>query len=155
MTDQKYIPLLLFSIILCISCSNQESKTLSKILIGEWDLDSISAPNGRYYNFKDSKTLIFKNSTDYSYEWWNGDVGNKSNGKYFILYNPKRGLKTISFIPDIQISGADTFRMQYMNFDIMSISEERLKMVQETQWISRDSLPSLQFEIKYIYKKIK
>jgi hypothetical protein len=98
--------------------------------------------------------LTFINNTDYSFEWSNGDVGNTFTGKYFILENPKRGLKTISFIPDLQID-EDTIRTPFMNIDIISIDAKRLQVVDETDFIKRDSLPYIRFDKNYIYKHLK
>jgi hypothetical protein len=135
------------------SCSGDKSNRIVDNLIGTWTLDSISTPSGGFFANKDSKSLIFKNKTDYSYEWWNGDVGNTFTGKFFILDNPKRGLKTLTCIPDIQVSGKDTIRIEYMNLDIVNLQKNRLVLIDETKWIDRDSLPSLRFNEVQIYKR--
>jgi hypothetical protein len=140
------------------SCSNFDRKPddINTKLLGTWVLDSISIPSGHYSKMEnDSKTLTFINQTDYSFEWWNGDAGNTFTGKYFVLDNPKRGLKTISFVPDIQLSGQDTIRIAYMNFDIVSLASSRLQVVDETEFVKRDSLPYIRFNKNYIYKRTK
>jgi hypothetical protein len=140
------------------SCSIDKSNRIVNNLIGTWTLDSVSSPSGRYYsikNSKDSETLIFINKFNYSYEWWNDDVGNTFTGKFFILDNPKRGLMTLTCIPDIQVSEKDTIRIGYMNLDIVSLQKDRLMLIDKTKWIDRDSLPSLGFNKVYIYKKKK
>lgn len=134
-------------------CSGDKSNRIVDNLIGTWTLDSISTPSGRLFANTDYKALIFKNKTDYSYEWWNGDVGNTFTGKFFILDNPKRGLKTLTCIPDIKISGKDTIRIKYMNLDIVNLQKNRLMLIDETKWIDRDSLPSLRFNEIQIYKR--
>jgi len=151
----RHLLILLGIATLIDSCSIDKSNRIVDNLIGTWTLDSISTPCGRYFENKDSKTLIFKNKTEYSYEWWNGDVGNTFTGKYFILDNSRRGLKTLTCIPDIQISGNDTVRIEYMDLDIVSLQGNRLVLIDETKWINRDSLPSLRFNKVYIYKKKK
>jgi hypothetical protein len=151
----RHLLILLGIAILIDSCSGDKSNKIVDNLIGSWTLDSISTPSGRFIANNDSKTLIFKNKIDYSYEWWNGDVGNTFNGKFFILYNPRRGLKTLTCIPDIQVSEKDTIRIGYLNLDIVCLQGNRLVLIDETQWIDRDSLPSLRFNKTYIYKKKK
>ena len=136
-----------------LGCTSNDRKIDERNLIGTWVLDSVSTPRGHYV--KGSRTLIFKNKCDYSYEWWNGDVGNIFTGKYFILANPKRALKTVTFIPDIQLVGKDTIRISYMNFDILSLTTSRLQVISETEFIDRDSLPSIRFNRISIYKKRK
>jgi hypothetical protein len=158
-TNHLKIFLTVISLIL-ISCSQKresKSKDLERILIGTWELDSISTNSGKFAhsNINDSKTLTFYNNTDYSYEWNNGDVGNTFFGKYFILENPKRGLKTITLIPDIQLSGKDTIRIEYMNFDIVHASAKMLQVVDQTEFIKRDSLPYKVYNKNSIYKRVK
>jgi len=137
------------------SCSDDKSNKSANNLIGTWTLDSTSYPNGKLNKNEYSKILVFVNKTDYLYEWWNYDVGNNYTGKFFVLYNPKRGLKTLTLIPDIQVSGKDTFRIQSMNMDIVSLQRNRLILIDENQGIDRDSLPALKFNKVYIYKRIK
>lgn len=152
----RHIIIITFIFFFIDSCTINKSNLNVKDLIGTWTLDSASYPNGKLYKNEDySRTLIFKNKTDYSYEWWNDDVGNTYTGKYFILDNPKRGLKTLTFIPDIQIYGNDTIRIEYMNLDIVSLKRQKLIMVDETKWIDRDPLSRLPYNKIYIYKKIK
>jgi hypothetical protein len=131
----------------CSQITDEQEK-----LIGVWVLDSVSTPYGKMFTSSTSNVLNIKNSTDYSLEWWSGDVGNTFEGKYFILNNPKRGLKTISFIPALQI-GEDTVRTQYSNYDIINIQDRTLQLVDQTTFIKRDNLTSIRFNKKYIYKK--
>ncbi len=141
-----------------IGCSYSDNKTsdLNTKLLGTWVLDSISTTSGKYYKSEnESKIFTIKNKTDYILEWRNGDVGNRSTGKYFVLENPKRGLKTITFVPDIQITDKDTIRTAYMNFDLININSKRFQVVDETRWIKRDSLPYIRFNKSYIYKRTK
>lgn len=150
-------PLLLFFgiVTLLYSCSSDKSKSIIDKLNGTWILDSISTPSDIYQETIDANFFIFRNTVDYSYEYWNGNVGNTSNGKFFILDNPKRGLMTLTCIPDILVSEKETIRLEYINLDILSIQENRLVLIDETKWLDRDSLPSVQFEKVYIYKKKK
>ena len=157
----KQIIICTISINLTLSgCSYVDKGTddLKTSLLGTWVLDSVSTPSKQYVDVGgkgDHHTLTFINKTDYSFEWWNDDVGNTFVGKYFILDNPKRGLKTITLIPDLQI-GEDTVRTEYMNFDIVSIGSTRFQVVDETNFIKRDSLkPYINFNKNYIYKRIK
>lgn len=147
------------SITLTISgCSNADKgrSDIEAKLLGTWVLDSISLPSGQYHKEEiESQTLTFINQTDYSFEWWQGDIGHTFTGKYFLLNNPKRGLNTISFIPDVQIADKDTIRIEYMNFDLVSISNSRLQVVDETEFVERDSLPYRIFNKNYIYKRTK
>lgn len=107
-----------------------------------WGNGSLIA-SGQYRKIElESKILTFLNSTDYLFEWWDYDVGNTFSGKYYILDNPKRGLKIITFIPDIQLDDKDAIRIAYMNFDLASISTNRLQVVDETK---RDSLTYIRF----------
>lgn len=149
----KYI-LLSILLLLGYSCRNESAKIVDN-LIGEWKLDSASTPYGNYYKLGkiEHTTIIFKNQTDYSYDKIHFDVGFTFTGKFFVLYNPKRELKTLTFIPDIQISEKDTSRIEYLNLDIKSIDRNRLVLVDETKWIDRVGLPSLKFNKVYIYKK--
>jgi hypothetical protein len=154
----RHLLILLGIAVLIGSCSVDKSNVNIDNLIGTWTLDSTSTPDGRYYankNFSNNKTLIFMNENDYSYKWQNYDMGNTVTGKFFILVNPKRGLKTLACIPDIEVTDKDTIRTKYMNMDIVSLQENRLVLIDETKWIDRDHLPSLQFNKVTIYKKEK
>ncbi len=149
--------LILILTLISLSCNNEEimSHDIRKVLIGTWELDSVSNYSGRFIHTDESKFLTFFNNTNYSYEWHNGDVGNKSLGKYFILDNPKRGLKTITLIPDIQISGKDTIRIECLNFDIVHADSQKLQVVEQTKFIKRDSLPYIVYNRNNIYKHVK
>ncbi len=141
---------------LMTSCSSVDGDTenITEMLEGIWILDSVSLPDGSFQKAgNDSRKLIFNNETDFIYAWSAGDVANTSKGKYFILDNPKRRLKTISLIPDLIITGKDTIRPGYMDFDMAGISANRLRLVDETSFIRRNSLPSIIFNKQYIYKR--
>jgi hypothetical protein len=151
----RHLLILIGLALLTNTCKIDKSNKINDNLIGKWKLDSISIINGKYVAYSESKTLIFKNRTDFSYESWNGDVCFTCSGKYYILNNPKRGLLTLTLIPDIQISGNDSIRIGYMNMDIISLQGHRLIAVDETKWIDREGLPSKVFNEKYIYKRQK
>jgi len=142
-----------FLVLINFSCTDTNKYRVIDNLIGQWSLDSISVPINRYQKFQNHKTITFLNKTDFIYEWITDDVGGKFIGKYFILDNPKRGLLTLTFIPDIEIIGADTIRPSYINMDILNSDRKRLQLIDETEWISRGSLPSTKFNKCYIYKK--
>jgi hypothetical protein len=156
MTLKNPYILIIFFELAFLGCSSNSKQPHEMKLIGTWVLDSVSTPRGHYFKETScSRTLIFKNKSDYSYEWRNADVGNTFTGKYFLLDNLKRGLKTVSFIPDIQLDGKDTIRISYMNFDILSLTTSRLQVIDETEFIKRDSLPYIRFSKIYIYKRSK
>jgi hypothetical protein len=147
---------LLTTIILGLSaCSDNSSSFDKKQLIGTWSLDSTSRPNGKYYETDHCVTLTFENNTDYIYDNYCGDAIENFAGKYFILDNPKRGLKTITLIPDKWFDSYDTIREAYMNFDIVSIGTNRLQLIAQTKYIKRDSMPYIRFCENYIYKRKK
>ena len=141
------------------SCRNVDKKPEEiKYLIGKWVLDSTTYPCDKKFNkIKDPcEYIIFKNETDYSYEGRCGDVYQDFTGKYFILNNPKRGLKTLTFIPDITIDlYKDTIRIGYSNFDIVNIDSNFLKVIYETKFIDKENSPSIVFNKEEIYKKIR
>ena len=138
-----------------VSCSY--SNNTSTNLIGTWTLDSILTQRHGYVSAGNCKSLTFHNQTDYSYVGVCGDVHQNFTGKYFVLDNPKRGLKTITLIPDIHINirTNDTIRIGYSNFDIVSLTTDRLQVVNETEFIDRDSLPTVFFNKNEIYKRNK
>jgi len=138
-----------------VSCSYSDN--ISTNLIGTWTLDSVSTPGHGYVSVGNCKSLTFQNQTDYSYVGVCGDVHQNFTGKYFVLDNPKRGLKTITLIPDIDINRKtkDTIRIGYSNFDIVSLTADRLQVINETEFISRDSLPTVFFNKNEIYKRSK
>ena len=138
------------------SCDNfaERPKEL-KYLIGTWVLDSASFPIGNKYEKEEAcDYLTFLNDSDYTYKTNCGCIHLDLKGKYYLLNNPKRGLKTITLVPDIEISDGDTIRIAYDNFDIVKISNGRLQIVRETEFFDRDDL-HLQFNKNEIYKKIK
>lgn len=145
---------LIFALIL-FSCSTSNNNSTN--LIGTWILDSISTPRQGFVSVNKCESLIFHNQTDYSYMGVCGDVHQNFTGKYFVLYNPKRGLKTVTLIPDIHIDtlSKDTIRIGYSNFDIVSLTPDRLQVVNETKFINRDNLPTVFFNKNEIYKRNK
>jgi len=152
----KIITRLIFLLLtlIVLSCVDSKYKQINNDLIGKWTLDSVSEPNNKTHDFKNYNTIIFLNKTDYVFEWMSGDVGNRLTGKYFILDNPKRGLVTLTMIPDIEVSGSDTIRPSYMIMDIKSFDRNRLILISETKWIDRiDSLKSIKYCEMYIYNK--
>ena len=153
LTNSKTFIVLFALTLLSCSCSNHTSTTL----IGTWTLDSISTLRHGYVSVGNCKSLTFHNQTDYSYVGLCGDVHQNFTGKYFVLDNPKRGLKTITLIPDIYINTKtkDTIRIGYSNFDIVSLTADRLQVVNETEFINRDSLPTVFFNKNDIYKRSK
>ena len=148
--------ILIISVVLVLfACSVDNSPSDNKQLIGTWSLDSISKPYGNFDETDHCISLTFKNNTDYSYDELCGDVYENYTGKYFILNNPKRNLKTIALIPDNWIDGKDTIRTGYMTFDLVSIGVDRLQFIAQTKYIERDSLPYIRFCENYIYKRKK
>jgi len=145
---------LIFALTL-FSCSTSNNNSTN--LIGTWILDSISTPRQGFVSVDKCESLIFHNQTDYSYIRVCGDVHQNFTGKYFVLYNPKRGLKTVTLIPDIHIDtlSKDTIRIGYSNFDIVSLTPDRLQVVNETKFINRDNLPTVFFNKNEIYKRNK
>lgn len=153
MTISK-IHYLIFALTL-FSCSPSNNNSTN--LIGTWILDSISTPRQGFVSVDKCESLTFHNQTDYSYIGVCGDVHQNFTGKYFVLYNPKRGLKTVILIPDIHIDTLtkDTIRIGYSNFDIVSLTPDRLQVVNETKFINRDNLPTVFFNKNEIYKRNK
>lgn len=138
------------------SCDNsiQRPKEL-EYLIGTWVLDSATYPKGnKYEKLKACHYLTFLNDSDYTFKTNCGCIHLDFKGKYFLLNNTKRGLKTITLVPDIEISDGDTIRIGYDNFDIVKINNGRLQIVRETEFFNTDDL-HLRFNRNEIYKKIK
>jgi|GEM_PF-1749320 len=149
----KNLLILLGITLITNSCCNHKLDKNKDNLIGSWTLDSVSHPNNQFYKYPNTKILEFVDKTDYTFEWWSDDVGNKSSGKYFILNNPKRGLKTITCIPNLQTIDKKSIRLECINLDIISLKGNRLIMIGETKWIDRKDLPSLKFNEISIYKR--
>ncbi len=147
--------MLLAFVMLITSCSyfSMKSNKVEDKLIGRWVLDSVLSARNEFYknDNNDRRILIFKDRSNYSFESWNGDVGNKSQGSYFIQKNPNHKLNTITFIPDLQFEGGDTIR-QYMNYDVIAISDTSLLLIEETKFIPPDRLPYTVYNKQYIYK---
>jgi hypothetical protein len=145
----------LIFVLTLFSCSTSNNNSTN--LIGTWILDSISTPRQGYASVDKCESLTFHNQTDYSYLGVCGDVNQNFTGKYFVFYNPKRGLKTVTLIPDIHIDARtkDTIRIGYSNFDIISLTADRLQVVNETKFINRDNLPTVFFNKNEIYKRNK
>lgn len=168
----KRLIVYLFSLNLLASCSISDHKGINVGLIGTWELDSISTSSGNFVKSNNiSETLVFKKwsscslVTEYhpedletwhmsKIEFFNFEM-ESFTGKYFILENPNRGLKTLIFVPDLQISGKDTIRKKSKNYDLVSFDNDRLVLIEETQWIPRERLPVLIYNKIKIYKKVK
>ncbi|WP_158828487.1 hypothetical protein [Mucilaginibacter lacusdianchii] len=123
-------------------------------MIGTWKLDSVSNADGKYCKADIKSFFTFKDASNYIYEWMNYDVGNNFHGKYIIVENPKRAWATISLVPDIQMSDKDTVRTEYINFDIVALSADRLHTVDQTKFIDRKGKPSIIFNKHKIYKRV-
>jgi len=139
-------------------------------LQGTWKLDSFSIYSGRFLKADtEGREFVFKKDSSFIYEWWSYDVGNRQSGKYFIVNNTKRGLKTLCFVSDLDIISKsdnriietvtdseipknDTIR-ENMNLDIISIDTKRLVLIDNT--VMMDGEPTILFSKIYIYKKIK
>ena len=146
----KNIALAVVGAMLLTACSN--SANLQHKLKGTWVLESVLSGRGGFVKVdNESKILVFLDNDQFSFEYWNGDVGNKEHGNYYLHQNPSRKAITIVFIPDLQISGKDTVR-NYMNYDIVAISDSTLRVVEQTQFIKRENSPYLAFNQQYIYR---
>lgn len=162
MTTSKYFnPILsnfclIMVVLLLTSCNNHDQRPKElKYLLGTWVLDSETYPGeNEYQHVEACDYLTFYNNSKYTFKTNCGCIHLDFKGKYFILNNPKRGLKTITLIPDIEISEGDTIRIGYDNFDIVNITDKRLQIVRETEFINKDDL-HIRFNKKEIYKKIK
>jgi hypothetical protein len=147
---------LIILILSIVSCDNaaQKPKEL-EYLKGTWVLESETYPGeNKCQKVEACDYLTFLNDSDYTFKTNCGCIHLDFKGKYFVLNNPKRGLKTLSLVPDIEISDGDTIRVAYENFDIVKISNERLQIVHETKFLDKDDL-HLRFNKNQIYKKIK
>jgi hypothetical protein len=146
-----------FIVAVLVFCGCSEPKTeiqqTQEQLVGTWELDSILTVRHGFQKRFTSVALTFVNGEDFTYEWWQTDVGGKYKGKYFILSNPNRGLTTVTLVPDLDTLRNGIFRRPYINFDIMKLQEDRLVTLDESEFIERQSQPSLLFTEKKIYKK--
>ncbi|MFD3003033.1 hypothetical protein ACFS7Z_21895 [Pontibacter toksunensis] len=149
-----YIAFLL-AVYVLYSCSEPktEFQVVQEQLVGTWELDSILTVRHGLQKRGTSITLTFFNNEDFLYEWWQTDVGGKYKGKYFISSNPNRGLTTVTLVPDTVNLSSGTFRRPYINFDIMKLQADRLVTLDQSEFIERQSQPSLLFTEKKIYKK--
>ncbi|MEO6850162.1 MAG: hypothetical protein ABI203_08330 [Mucilaginibacter sp.] len=129
-----------------------ESDNIRQKLVGNWVLDSVSTASGKYYKVTVTNIITF-GETNYSYEWMNGDVGNKDIGKYTICINPNRPIATISCIPNISIAHKDTIRPAYLNFDVIELNATRLQVINQTEFIDQKGKPFIAFNKHSIYKK--
>ena len=138
------------------ACNNHDQKPKElEYLVGTWVLDSASFPIGNQYEKEEAcDYLTFLNDADYTFKTNCGCIHLDFKGKYFLLNNPKRRLKTLTLVPDIEISEGDTIRIGYDSFDIVSITDKRLQIVRETEFINREDL-HIRFNKNEIYKKIK
>ncbi len=151
---------LLIVVIFLTSCNhsnhtNQKPKELED-LIGTWVIDSATFfwNKNKFFKLPKYEQLTFHNDTDYTLETRHGCIVDVFKGNYYILNNHKRRLKTIAFVPDIEIFYGDTNRLEYDNFDIVKITSHSLQIVRATEFINTDSL-HYYFSRKEIYKKIK
>ena len=150
MKKRKHIAITIIGIVFACSCSS--SVSIQSKLKGTWVLESVLSGRGGFVKVNnESKTLVFLDNDQFSFEYWSGDVGNKEHGNYYLHQNPSRKATTIVFIPDLQISGKDTVR-NYMSYDIVAISDSTLQVVEQTQFIKRENSPYLVFNQQYIYK---
>ncbi|CAD0009056.1 MULTISPECIES: hypothetical protein [Flavobacterium] len=162
MTRVKHINPIITKICLIIlvlsiaSCDNSVQRPNElEYLIGTWVLDSATYPRGNdYQKVEACDYLTFLKDSAYTFKTNCGCIHLDFKGKYFLLNNPKRGLKTITLVPDIEIYEGDTIRIGYDNFDIVKISNRRLQIVRETEFFDRNDL-HLRFNKNEIYKKIK
>lgn len=144
----------LFCLVLTSLVSCIRSKEIDN-LTGTWVLDSVLMRSGKYIKTDGCVKFKFSNSGDYNYKSECGCVHQNFEGKYFILENPKRGLKTITLIPNLDIFYGDTVRTGYRNFDIVKLTNKKLVIVEESTFIDSKNLPSIIFNEKSIYKRIK
>jgi len=147
--------LIVISVIYLTAVSCNKSQDYNRTIVGEWLLDSISLPNGKLIKPTYSETLDFQRSKDYEYGWWQGDVGHQQTGKYFILRNPNRINSTLVLISNLQLSGSDTIRNKYFIKDILRITKANLVLINDTEWINKDSIHTIPFNQRLIYTKQK
>ncbi|MBF9255814.1 hypothetical protein I2I11_21120 [Pontibacter sp. 172403-2] len=155
MIKLKFSIALLFAVSVVSGCTEPktELQEIQEKLVGTWELDSILTVRHGLWKRGTSVTLTFVNDENFTYEWWQTDVGGKYNGKYFISSNPNRGLTTVTLIPDTVNLRNGTFRRPYINFDIMKLQKNRLVTLDQSEFIERQNQPSLLFTEKKIYKK--
>jgi len=136
-------------ILFLFSCASSE---IEHKLTGTWVLDSTLSARGKFYrDSNERKILIFKDHSKYSFESWNGDAGDRSQGSFFLLKSPNRTNFTLTFVPDPDKNEKDTIR-SYMNLDIISLSDSSLKIADQTRFIERGRSPVFVRNIQYIYK---
>jgi hypothetical protein len=139
-----------------IACKSlNKDDRLKEKLVGKWKLDSVSTPNMKFERAGITEIYNFKNSTDFTREWEDYDVGNTLTGKYIFYINSNRSLGTISFVSNFQISGNDTIRIDIPNLDIIELNDDRLHVLEPTKIIDVKGKPSIVFNKHCIYKRIK
>jgi hypothetical protein len=137
------------------ACNNHDQKPKElEYLVGTWVLDSATSFRQNKYQKEGAKYLTFYSDSNYTFKIYGECIHLDFKGKYFILNNPKRGLKTITLVPDTVISESDTIRLSYDNFDIVNLTNKRLQIVRETEFINTDDI-NMRFNKSEIYKKIK
>ncbi|WP_162054535.1 hypothetical protein [Pontibacter pamirensis] len=147
---------LIFSVFILLGCDtpNKEILKTQNILIGTWELDSVSTVRiGIQKSGNQTEIIRFINKEDFDFKWWQGDVGGEYEGKYFVHFNPKRGLKTVVLIPDTTTIEQGTLRRKYNVFDILELEDERLVTLEESEFIPRKDEPYLLYTKKKIFKK--
>ncbi len=114
-------------------------------LVGHWRLDG-TYDHEIYTKNKHKDLLVFLDNENYTLNWMHDDVGNTFRGKYFILNNPKRALKTLCLVPNIQ----DSIRIAYEINDIHKLSKDSLILISETKFIHKEGNTNI-YTTKYVY----
>jgi hypothetical protein len=129
----RTLPLLL--IIILGSCQQRQFNLTA--LYGKWTLDSLSTPTGKFDAGENKfEQITFLKNGNFIYTWMNDDVGGEYKGSFFINENPTRNCKTITLISDLINVNPNTIR-HYFNFDILRLSDKKLKMLGQTQFLDR------------------
>jgi hypothetical protein len=138
------------------ACNNHDQKPKElEYLVGTWVLDSATYFRKNKYEKEEAKEyLTFYSDSNYTFKTYGECIHLDIKGKYFVLNNIKRGLKTVTLVPDTVISEGDTLRLGYDNFDIVKITNKRLQIVRATEFINTDDI-NMRFNKNEIYKKIK
>ncbi|MEN0052623.1 MAG: hypothetical protein AAGC65_03095 [Mucilaginibacter sp.] len=143
------------AVLILASCKSIDSSgDLKEKLIGKWKLDSVSIPDMKFEKAGVTEVYDFKNSTDFTREWEDDDVGGTLTGKYIFYRNPKRSSATIAFISNFQISENDTIRIDIPNLDIIELNDTRLHVLEPTKFINVKGKQSIVFNKHCIYKRV-
>lgn len=146
-----YFQLLIF----LFACGSEQIESFhDNNLYGEWKLDSISI------NMSKQKSSIINEITfyedgRYKQSKWNGDVGNRYVGRFYINNNPKRKFITITLIPDIIIDKKDTILVAHQNLDIVELSNNQLVICSPTEWVKKGDGQSYEYNKKSYFIKQK